>query len=177
MKKIALLALACCFILVAGCSSTSSAPAVSPTPSVQPVIVKEPSITKSGTYSLTSSIDHIDVDSPGSGTHTVNIYLRVTNTGNESVRLVWYSKLTDKNGFSHGGVGISHAGSGARTFILYPNTSDTARDYVTIDSDKDYNVLMNGGAILDVVYADQKSPAEPIANLNSTWSLEPSYFT
>jgi hypothetical protein len=176
MKKIALLALALCLILVAGCSSTPSTPAISPTPSASPVTVKDPSVIKSGNYSLTSSIDLIEADSPGSGKHTVNIYLRVTNTGNESIRLAWFSKLTDKNGLSHGGIGVSHGGSGAQTFVFSPNTTYTSRDYVTIDSDQDYAALKEGGATLDVVYSDQKSLLEPIPNLTSTWNLEPAYF-
>ncbi|WP_321505528.1 hypothetical protein [uncultured Methanoregula sp.] len=180
MEKIALFAIAFCIILVAGCSGTSSTPAVSPTaspaPPPQQVAIKPPSIIKSGNYSLTSSIDHIEVDSKDAGKHIVNIYLRLTNTGNESARLVWYSKLTDKNGLSHGGVGVSHGGSGAQTFIFDPATTGTMRDYVTIDSDRDYAALKEGGATLDVAYADQKSPLEPITNLTSSWSLEPSCF-
>ena len=181
MKKAVLLAIAFCLILVAGCSTTTSSPpatpAPAPAPAAQPVAVKEVSVMKSGNYSLITSIDHIDVDSKDSGRHTVNIYLTVRNNGTESQRLVWYSKLTGKNGLSYGGVGVSHGGSGARTFVLYPGDSNTARDYVTVDSEQEYAALKNGGATLDVEYADQASPLEPIPNLHSTWILEPSYFT
>jgi len=176
MKKIALLAIAFCLILAAGCSTTSSPLPATPAPTVQHPAIKEVSVMKNGNYSLTSSIDHIDVDSKGSGTYIVNVYLLVANAGTEPIRIVWYSKLTDKNGLSHGGVGISHNGAGARTFVVYPNTSGTARDYVTVDSEQAYAALKNGGATLDVDYADQESPLEPIPNLHSTWTLEPSYF-
>ncbi|MFA4877277.1 MAG: hypothetical protein WC586_07675 [Methanoregula sp.] len=182
MKKTVLLAIVFCLILAAGCTDTASKLPVSPTaspsltPPPEPVAPKPVSVIRSGNYSLASSIDHIEVDSKGSGKHTVNIYLRLKNTGNESIRLVWYSKLTDKNGLSYGGVGVSHGGSGAQTFIFDPDTTGTMRDYVTIDSDREYAVLKSGGATLDIVYADQKSPLEPIANLTSTWNLEPTYF-
>jgi len=178
MKKIAVLVIFVCLVLAAGCTGTSSAPAATPTPTptIQkvPVPVKDPSIIKSGNYSLTAAIDHIEVDSKESGKQ-VNIYLRLKNTGNESIRLVWYSKLTDKNGLSYGGVGVSHGGSGAATFIFDPDSTGTMRDYVTIDS-KDYAALKTGGATLDIVYADQKNPLEPISGLNSTWTLEPVFF-
>lgn len=178
MKKIALLALAFCLVLVAGCSTAPTVPSDTPGPSVSPLQVSEqPSVIKSGNYSFTSIIDHFEVDSKGSGKYIVNIYLRVTNTGAESNRLVLYSKLTDKNGLSHGGVGVSHGGSGAQTFIFDPNTTGVMRDYVTIDSETDYSTLKKGGATLDVVYADQKAPLEPIANLTSRWTLPPSIFT
>jgi len=180
MKKAVLLSIAFCLILVAGCSTTTPSPTATPSapaPTAQPVAVKEVSVMKSGNYSLLTSIDHIDVDSKDSGQHTVNIYLSVKNNGTESQRLVWYSKLTGKNGLSYGGVGVSHGGSGARTFILAPGESNTARDYVTVDSDQEYAALKTGGATLDVEYADQASPLDPIPNLHSTWVLEPSYFT
>ena len=47
-------------------------------------------------------------------------------------------------GCSYGGIGVSHNGSGAKTAILMPGVSDTPRDYVVIDSDKDYAALANG---------------------------------
>jgi hypothetical protein len=131
----------------------------------------EPVVMNSGNYSLTSAIDHIEVSPRDPGSYLVDIYLKVTNTGSQPVRLVWYSKLTDRNGQSYGGVGVSHAGSGARTFILYPNLSNTARDYVTVGSDTAMAALREGGATLDVEYANQTSPLEPIAGLRSTWTL------
>ncbi|MFA4860123.1 hypothetical protein [Methanoregula sp.] len=177
MKRIALLALAFCLILVAGCSTAPTVSPETPGPSVPPVSYAQPSVLKSGNYSLISSIDHFEVDARGSGKYIVNIYYRVTNTGTESNRLILYSNLTDKSGLFHGGLGVSHGGSGAQTFILDPNTTGIMRDYVTIDTERDYSLLKKGGAILDVVYADQKAPLDPIANLTSRWTLPPSIFS
>jgi len=177
MKRIALLAFAFFLVLVAGCSTTPAVSPTSPGSSTSPASVYEqPSVITSGNYSFTSYIDHFEVDSKDSGKYIVNIYLRVTNTGDEANRMVLYSTLTDKNGLSHGGVGVSHGGSGARTFVFYPNSTGTMRDYVTIESEKDYAALKQGGAILDVVYANQTAPLEPIANLTSRWTLPPSTF-
>jgi hypothetical protein len=176
MKKIAVLTIFVCLVLAAGCTGTTSAPAAAPTPTIQkvPIPVKDLSVIKSGNYSLTTAIDHIEVDSKESGKQ-VNIYLRLKNTGNESIRLVWYSRLTDKNGLSYGGVGVSHGGSGAATFIFNPDSTGTMRDYVDIPA-KDYAALKSGGAVLEIAYADQKNPLEPISGLNSTWTLEPVFF-
>ena len=176
MQRIALLALAFCLILVAGCSTAPTVSSDTSGSSASTVTYTQPSVIASGNYSLKTTIDHIEVEAKDSGTYIVNIYLRVTNTGNESTRLILYSKLTDKNGLSHGGLGVSHGGSGAQTFEFYPDMTGTMRDYVTLDSRKEYAVLKEGGAVLEVVYANQKAPLEPIANLTSRWTLPPSAF-
>ncbi|MCX6688891.1 MAG: hypothetical protein NTZ39_04250, partial [Methanoregula sp.] len=76
------------------------------------------------------SIYSIEIDPPDeSGKHVINIYVGAKNIGEQPHNLTWFSKLTDINGKTYGGIGVSHAGNGARTRDVFPNTTEAARDY------------------------------------------------
>jgi hypothetical protein len=103
------------------------------------------------------------------GNQELTIYVAAKNTGDGPLQLVWFSKLTDLNGKTYGGIGISKGGSGARTTWIQPNTTEMARDFVVIRSDRDLAALKQG-AVLDVYFIERPSEEYPA-------SLEPDYHT
>lgn len=125
-----------------------------------------------GCVSVTASIDHFETGSPGADSRIIDIYIRAKNTGTKPVSLTWYSTLTDERGISHGGIGISHDGSGAQTTLLLPGYSEIARDYVIIATGEDYALLKNG-AILDVQFFGKNGAGMPVASFHSAWTVGP----
>jgi hypothetical protein len=124
---------------------------------------------------ITASVSQIQVDSKGPDNHVIDIYITVTNTGTQSIRPVWYSKITDMSGKSHGGIGVSHGGSGATGNMLAPGYSHTARDYVLIDSDKDYSELAKG-ATLEVLVTGSPSMDKLPVYFRTAWNIPPGFF-
>jgi hypothetical protein len=194
MKKTILCAIIVSALLVAGCTTNSSGnntrnPGVPALTSSATGIPVQTAITHGipenvlpmnaevalGTANKTFnvSIYEIEIDPPDeNGKHTVNIYIGAKNTGIESIRLVWFSKLTDINGNTYGGIGVTHGGSGARTRDVYRNTTEAARDYIVIN-DKDFATLSKG-AVLDVYFMEPKKEGEPlIPDYHVTWMINP----
>jgi uncharacterized protein YcfL len=168
MKTIVLVAITLCLILVAGCTtgqSNSGVPA-------QSLKMNEPAVLQNGSYTVTTLIDHIDVDSSKPGKKIIDIYIRAINSGTQPIQLVWYSKITDQAGVSHGGIGVSHGGSGAETPPLDPGSSATVRDYVVIESDADFAALARGGT-LDVSFIGQQTESDPRVNFHASWLIDP----
>jgi hypothetical protein len=173
-------------ILVAGCttlpsgSTTASgisggASAVSATG--HPVLTQyETAVLVNGTYAINASVEQITPGRSQSGNHEVDIYIDAKNTGTTPVQMRWFSRITDSQGVSFGGVGISHNGSGAETAILMPGVSDTPRDYVVIDSDKDYAALASG-ATLEVFFATEPLTNQNPVEFSAAWTLNPAVFT
>ncbi len=140
MKKILLIGCVIVFLFVAGCMTIPSGAGTprptltGTTPSQVPSVtaVSNPVLPMNATVTLgttenpfTASIDSIEIDTPAEpGKQTITIYVAVKNTGTESVRLVWFSRLTDSNGNTYGGIGISHGGTGARSGLIYPNSTE-----------------------------------------------------
>jgi hypothetical protein len=120
------------------------------------------------------SIYSIEIDPPDeSGKHTINIYVGAKNTGMQPHNLTWFSKLTDINGKTYGGIGVSHAGTGARTRDIFPNVTEAARDYIVINSDKDFTTLSQG-AVLDVYFLEYRPEGSPlIPDYHVTWGISP----
>jgi len=121
-----------------------------------------------------ASIYSIEIDPPDeSGKQIVNIYIGATNTWTQPHNLTWFSKLTDINGKTYGGIGVSHAGTGARTRGIPPNMTEAARDYIVINSNKDIATLSQG-AVLDVYFMEPKKEGEPlIPDYHVTWGIIP----
>jgi len=190
MKRgiVAILAvLAFSLILAAGCMSTSptgttGTPTVSATTSAATVGGNLPNqseiaVLTNGTYAVNVSLEQISIDKSDSGAHTVDIYVNAKNAGKDPVTLHWYSRITGADGVSFGGVGVSHDGSGAETGSLGNNgASETARDYVVIDSDKEYAALSQG-AVLEVFITTEPNGAESPVSFTAAWSLNPALFT
>lgn len=107
------------------------------------------------------------------GTQELTIYIAARNTGTEPVQLVWFSKLTDLNGKTYGGLGISKGGVGARTRFIQPGESEAARDFVTIRSDRDLETLKKG-AILDVYFIERPTDEYPPLNpeYHTRWTID-----
>jgi len=120
------------------------------------------------------SIDSIEVDPQTEpGKRTITIYVGAKNTGDDPLMLTWFSKLTDATGKSYGGIGVSHAGSGARTRNITPNWTEMARDYVVVDSDEGFTALANG-AILDVYFIEQpKADGSTKPDYHTAWVVDP----
>ncbi len=182
MKKALLKTLLCAtaviLLSVAGCTTTSPgnpAPAAVLTPAPLPTLaMPADALPMNGsvrlgndTHAITVSLDSFEVDPQTEpGKHTVTIYVAAKNTGTDPLMYVWFSRLTDLHGNQYGGIGLSHAGSGARTWWIAPNTSEAARDYVVVNSDQGLAALARG-AVLDVYFMEQK--------VNTTHSLVPDY--
>ena len=124
-----------------------------------------------GSYTLTASIDHIETETLQSGKQRIDIYLKVVNTGDNSVLPVWHTGITGENGIRYGGVGVSHGGAGVEGPLLDPDSQVIARDYITIDSAEDYSALAKGGT-LDVTLTGYDANLQPVARFWSTWTYE-----
>ncbi len=108
------------------------------------------------------------------GDQELTIYVAAKNTGEKPVQLVWFSKLTDMNGKTYGGIGISHGGNGARPAVLQHNQTDMARDYVNIRSDRDLETLKKG-AVLDVYFMEKFADDVPVSDIpdyHTTWTID-----
>jgi len=127
-----------------------------------------------GEKTFNVSVYSIEIDPPEeSGKHIVNIYVGAKNTGTEPRNLTWFSRLTDINGKTYGGIGVSHAGSGARSGQIPPNLTEAARDYIVINSDKDF-VTLSEGAVLDVYFMEPRAEGSPlIPDYHVTWGINP----
>jgi hypothetical protein len=168
MKTIVLGAITLCLILVAGCTtgqSNSGVPA-------QSLKMNEPAVLQNGSYTVTTLIDHIDVDSSKPGKKIIDIYIKAINSGTQPIQLVWYSRITDPDGVAHGGIRVSHGGSGAAAPLLDPGASATVRDYVVIESDADFAALARGG-ILDVSFIGQQTESGSTVNFHTSWVIDP----
>ena len=177
MKTIALLALAI-ILCIAGCTAPS-APG-SPVPPAQENVLPMNASTTLGTGNHTTlvSIDSFEISPQADGKQTLTIYVAAKNTGTDPVKYVWFSKLTDLSGTSFGGIGVSHAGNGARSSWILPNNTEAARDYVVVDSAQELAAL-NKGATLDVYFMEQKANVTPtlIPDYHVTWKVDPGAFT
>ncbi|MFA5416245.1 MAG: hypothetical protein WC295_12185 [Methanoregula sp.] len=195
MKILPVCILIISLLLVAGCTSA-------PAQNTSPVTVPQSTVSAIGTQKLPASlptiapgtalpmnaevalgsaqkpfnvsIDSIEVDPQTEpGKRTVTIYVGAKNTGDDLLMLTWFSKLTDATGKSYGGIGVSHAGSGARTRNITPNWTEMARDYVVVDSDEGFAALANG-AILDVYFIEQpKADGSTKPDYHTAWVIDP----
>ncbi|HVP97273.1 hypothetical protein [Methanoregula sp.] len=175
MGIVCLCALVCIgLVLVAGCTSATTG-----TPGTEGKVAasQEQVVTLvNGTYTFNASIDDITTTALPSGGHRVDIFVTVNNVGGTPIQLQWFSTLTNTNGVSFGGVGVSHGGSGAETPPLGQGTSATGRDYVTIVSDQDYQSLKNG-ATLTVNFVTEPFHSESPVSFSTSWPLNPADFT
>ena len=187
MKTITILTLLVSLLLIAGCTTPSSLSGPSgtnpPLPASADPLVQGKMLHQAANITLGSGnktfntwIDSIEVDPvQENGDQTVTIYVAAKNTGTDVMRMVWFSKLTDVNGKTYGGIKISHGGSGARTFWVAPNHTEMARDYVTVRSDRDLAALAKG-AVLDVYYMNYISDNVSVSNVpdyHTSWKINP----
>ncbi|MDD1684873.1 MAG: hypothetical protein LUQ19_03170 [Methanoregula sp.] len=187
MKKILIVIIILSTLLAAGCTSQSSGTTPSGTgtmPQAQATLpvnkntlpMNGHTIIGSGNRTLDVSVDSFEVGSVyDNGNRDITVYIAAINTGTEPERMVWFSKLTDSKGKSYGGIGISHAGSGARSGWILPNITEAARDYVTIHSDLDLAGLSKG-AVLDVYFMEKPSddiPVSMVPDYHVSWIIDP----
>jgi predicted small secreted protein len=186
MKRILIIyAVMMCVLLVAGCTTVSpggkTEQSVKPIPSAIAGVVSGTVLPMNAEVMLgttekpfNASIYSIEIDPPDdAGKHTINIYIGAKNTGTIPRNLTWYSKLTDINGKTYGGIGVSHGGSGARTWYIPSNLTEAARDYIVINNDQDFATLSKG-AILDVYFLEFRLPGSPLVpDYHVTWGINP----
>ena len=190
MKIIILCAIIVSALLVAGCTTISSG-STTANPGARDTAIPVPTAFTQGASGnilpmnaevalgtaekqFNVSIYSIEIDPPDeSGKHTINIYVGAKNTGVQPHNLTWFSKLTDINGKTYGGIGVSHAGTGARTRDISLNVTEAARDYIVINSDKDFATLSQG-AVLDVYFLEYRPEGSPlIPDYHVTWGISP----
>ena len=185
MKNIAILAITVCVLLVAGCTTTpatttpsgqvSSTPTFPGRTSLDPVLPMDGKVTLgSGNNTMEVSLDSIEVDpSTDSGNKTITIYVLARNTGTAPRQFDWFSKLTNTNGNSFGGIGISHKGTGARSGLNYPGIGEAARDYVEIRSADSFATLSKG-AVLDVYFMERtNNKTSMVPDYHVAWTVNP----
>lgn len=187
MKKILILIIMAGMLLAAGCTSTSpnpGSPAATPTPPVPATFsVPADALPMNGhaVHTTPNTTFEVWVDSfelgaaDENGVRPLTIYVAARNTGTGPLRMVWYSKLTDMNGNTYGGIGISHGGNGARSDWIKPNTTEAARDYINIYSDSALATLSKG-AVLDVYYIEKPSDTTPVSlipDYHTSWIIDP----
>jgi hypothetical protein len=181
MKKILLCGITVILILITGCTTASPGTSV-PVTTTTPSVIPSDALPMNGTlklgndtHSITVSIDSFEIDTQSEpGKHTVTIYVAANNTGIDPIKYVWFSKLTDINGNSYGGIRESHGGSGARTAWIPVNFSEAARDYVEVNSDSALANLTKG-AVLDVYFMEQQVNVTPsvVPDYHVAWVIDP----
>lgn len=189
MNKILLFGCAALLVLVAGCTTVSpDGGTPQPTSPVPTTPVPTPAVTEvpypvlpmdaevvlgTGEKQFTVWIDSFEIDPPSEpGQQTITIYVAAKNTGTEPVQLVWFSRLTDVAGKMHGGIGISHGGTGARSGLITRNVTEAARDYVVVPA-ADFEKLSRG-AVLDVYFMEKKSETVSLVpDYHVRWAIDP----
>jgi hypothetical protein len=185
MRTIFLLSLVIGLLLVAGCTSVSPGPGTTvPATPVPSMSTTENVLPMNATAALGNdknpfSVSVYDIE-PGDqsepGKYTITIYIAAKNTGTKPIQFVWFSKLTDINGYYYGGIGLSYGGNGARTGLIQPNATEAARDYVDIGSAQDLATLSKG-ALLDVYFMDltdkDNSTVSLVPDYHVTWAIDP----
>jgi hypothetical protein len=184
MKKTLLLVILACLLLIAGCTTPSSNPGQSPSVPVMsnPLAQgKSLAMTEHAVHTTPNTTFEVWIDSfevgtvQDNGEQELTIYVAAKNTGTGPLRMVWFCKLTDPNGKTYGGIGISHGGNGARSDWIKPNQTEAARDYVIIRSDRDLAALAKG-AVLDVYFMEKPSDDIPVAktpDYHTSWIIDP----
>jgi hypothetical protein len=165
-------------VLVAGCTSSPGTPGMSATGAGGTAVVDQDQVAAlvNGTYAFNASIYAITTTALSPGGHQVNIFVTAINAGKNPVQLRWFSTLTNAEGVSFGGVGVSHGGTGAETPVLGPGIRATGRDYVTIDSDQAYQTL-GKGTTLTINFVTEPLGNETPVSFSTEWTLDPSVFT
>ena len=185
MKNIAILVITVCVLLVAGCTTTpattspseqvSSVPTFPGKTSLDPVLPMNGMVTLgSGNNTMEISLHSVEVDPPAdSGIKTITIYVLARNTGTTPRQFVWFSKLTNTNGNSFGGIGISHKGTGARSGEIPPGIGEAARDYIEIRSADSFATLSKG-AVLDVYFMERtNNKTSMVPDYHVAWTINP----
>ena len=188
MKTIAILIALITLAIAAGCVTPSEPATTPPAPAALPGSVDSltsqgaalpmgthvPFTTRNTTFEVW--IDSFEVgDVQETGDQELTIWVAAKNTGTGPLRMTWFSKLTDANGKTYGGIGISKGGSGARSGWIPFNMTELARDYVVVRSDRDLAAL-NEGAVLDVYFMekpDDETPISDIPDYHVRWTIDP----
>jgi len=178
LKTLAFLLVIAGLMIAAGCTAPAASPAVTGTPATEKVLPMSGNITLgSGNKTINAYFHSIELDAKSENEtgRTVTIYVAAENTGKEPVMFVWFSKLTDANGNTYGGINVSHKGSGARTAWIQPGYTEAARDFIDQLTNQDLGVLSKG-AVLDVYFFEKSGPdgtigAEP--DYHVAWTLDP----
>ncbi|MFA4848721.1 MAG: hypothetical protein WC626_03260 [Methanoregula sp.] len=185
MKNIAILAITVCVLLIAGCTTTPAT--TTPSGQVTPILTfpgttsLDPVLPMNGTVKLGSgnktmdiSLYNIEVDPQAdNSTHTITINVFAGNNGTTPRQFVWFSKLTNMNGNSFGGIGISHRGSGARSGKIPPGMAEIPRDYIEIRSDESFATLSKG-ALLDVYFMERtNNETSMVPDYHVAWTINP----
>jgi len=178
LKTLAFMLVIAGMLIAAGCSAPAALPAATGTPAGEKILPMSGNVTLgSGNKTVNVFLHSIELDAktenePG---RTVTIYVAAENTGTEPVMYVWYSKLTDVNGNSYGGINISHKGSGARTGRIQPRYTEAARDFIDQLTNQDLGILSKG-AVLDVYFFEKSGPDGTIAaepDYHVAWTIDP----
>jgi hypothetical protein len=184
MKKILILIILAGMLFAAGCTSMSpnpGSPAATPVPATFSVPADALPMNGHAVHTTPNTTFEVWVDSfelgaaDEKGVRPLTIYVAAKNTGTGPLRLVWYSKLTDLNGNTYGGIGISHGGNGARSDWIKPNTTEAARDYINIYSDSALATLSKG-AVLDVYFIEKPGDSASlplIPDYHTFWIIDP----
>ena len=179
----ALIAILTILLVSAGCtsapSSSESQSLISATPeayTVPQTALPMKTILPLGnaTTPFNVSIDSFEIKPNDDNTSsTITIYVAAKNTGKQQIKFVWFSELTDMNGNSFGGIGISHGGNGARTAWIPPNNTEMARDYVVVDNSE--VTTLAKGAVLDVYFMQQQDNVthSMVPDYHVTWVVDP----
>jgi hypothetical protein len=187
MKKTIVLVILACLLLIAGCTTPTPNPGSSVTipkltlttglPGQEKLLPMDGHMvhtTPNTTFDV--SIESFELGGvQDNGDQELTIYIAAKNTGRQPLRLVWFSKLTDKNGKTYGGIGISHGGNGARSGWMAPNDTQVSRDYVNIRSDLDLATLSKG-AVLDVYFMEKfedNVPIRMVPDYHTAWTIDP----
>ncbi len=178
LKTLTLMLVIAGMLIAAGCSAPAALPAATTTPAGEKVLPMSGNVTLgSGNKTINVSIHSIELDAKAENEtgRTVTIYVAAKNTGTEPVMFVWFSKLTDVNGNTYGGINVSHKGSGARTAWIQPGYTEAARDYIDQLTNQDLAILSKG-AVLDVYFFEKDGntgaiSAEPVYHV--AWTIDP----
>ncbi|WML67061.1 MAG: hypothetical protein METHP_00540 [Methanoregula sp. SKADARSKE-2] len=185
MRKIALIAIAVIFLVIAGCTTTpvATSPAGTTAPATTSHTKNLPknalpmhSVVPLGnaTHGISVWIDSFELAPQADNSTEVAVYVAAKNTGQDPIKFVWFSKLTEKNGDAYGGIGCSHNGNGARTAWIFPNRTEAAKDFVVVDS-AEHLAAFQDEAVLDVYFMEQGENVTPSLkpDYHVAWAIDP----
>lgn len=186
MKAPALVIILITVLLVSGCVSQSprevtSGPgtllpgSVDPLTQGKPLPMTQHVFINAKNTTFETWVDSFEIDPvQDNGDQEITIYVAAKNTGTDAIRMTWFCKLTDLNGKTYGGIGISHGGNGARSTWIQFNRTEMARDYVVVRSDRDLEALAKG-ATLDVYFMEKPLddvPVSEVPDYHVTWTID-----
>lgn len=164
MKRVVMIVIIITLIFFTGCSTDQSA---NPNYYSSTKSLNQPMLMTDNGYSFMISVDQLKFDQSNPRTHRLSVHMTVKNTGSKALGLTCYSKITDYGG-------VTTSGLGAGTNLLYPDESQSIKDYLIIP-EKQFNALSRDSK-LNVNCIGTESIGKGWMKFDASWDVKPEDF-